>query len=301
MGVVQGTRASRLTLPIITLIGMTSRAAAAAAAAAGGLTSWRVADTSAAEFGQAVPADVVSNAGTGVTRGAVGLARCGTPERWLFVELVPDAELGAWERDKHCGAGRDRRLGGARDPALGATLVPLGESLAQLGPLDLAKLPEWPHHGPRAVVELLRGVHSLGLTMLTYHAHWARTSGVHEDSAVSWEHKMLCQQLGLAVGFDCLDPTNCASLELAARRVIMIERAVRVNPKAPNFQGLTKMVEHSMDEGGGIATRDFTAHMAAQAESEARVLKQIRLLREELEAKRKEKGSKKGGPGQGAD
>jgi hypothetical protein len=98
-----------------------------------------------------------------------------------------------------------------------------------------------------------------------------------------------------------LDPTNCASLELAARRVIMIERAVRVNPKAPNFSGLSKMVEHSMDEGGGIATRDFTAHMAAQAESEARVLKQNRLLREELEAKRKEKGAKKGGSGQGAD
>jgi hypothetical protein len=41
-------------------------------APAGTGTSWRVADTSAAEFGQAVPADVVAH---GVTRGAVGLAR----------------------------------------------------------------------------------------------------------------------------------------------------------------------------------------------------------------------------------
>jgi hypothetical protein len=45
------------------------------------------------------------------------------------------------------------------------------------------------------------------------------------------------------------------------------------------------MVEHALDEGGGVATREFTAHMAQQAESEARILKQNRLLREELEAK----------------
>ncbi len=40
--------------------------------------SWRVTDTSAPEFGQAVPADVVQN---GVVRGAVGLARWGPDER----------------------------------------------------------------------------------------------------------------------------------------------------------------------------------------------------------------------------
>jgi hypothetical protein len=129
-------------------------------------------------------------------------------------------------------------------------LVPLGESLAQMRPVDPTQLPEWPHHGPRAVIELLRGVHALGLTMLTYHAHWARTSSVHE---------------------------------------------------APNFPGLSKMVEQSMDEGGGIATRDLTGHMAARAESEALVLKLNRLLQGELEAKRVEKGLKKGGSGQGAD
>jgi hypothetical protein len=259
---------------------------------------WRVADTAAEEFGQAVPADVVTNSATGVTRGAIGLARWGVPERWLFVEMVPDLEVGAWERDKQCGAGRDRRLNGARDPVLGSTLVPLGESLSNVRPVDLQRVPDWPHHGPRASLELLRGVHSLGLTLLTYHGHWAKSSGVNADSAVAWEHRMLCQQLALAVGFDCLDPTNCASLELASRRIIMIERAARVNPKAPSFQGLSKMVEHAMDEGGGVATREFTAHMAQQAESEARILKQNRLLREELDAKKKQ-GSEKTPKGAG--
>ena len=67
----------------------------------------------------------------------------------------------------------------------------------------------------------------------------------------------------------------------------MIERAVRVNPRAPSFVGLHKMIEHALDESGGVAAREFTAHMATLAEAEARVLKQNRLLREELEARRK--------------
>ncbi len=106
---------------------------------------------------------------------------------------------------------------------------------------------------------------------------------------------MLCSTLALAVSYDRLDATNNASLELAARRIIMIERAVRVNSKSPSFVGLHKMIEHSLDEGGGIATREFTAHMATLAEAEARILKQNRLLREELDHKKKTEDGKGSG------
>ena len=51
-------------------------------------------------------------------------------------------------------------------------------------------------------------------------------------------------------------------------------------------------------QGGGLATREFTTYMAGISEADARVLKQNRLLREELEAKAK-KGKK--GEGKGAD
>eukprot|EP00959_Pyramimonas_sp_CCMP1952_P203091 4247168-Pyramimonas_sp.AAC.1 len=77
---------------------------------------------------------------------------------------------------------------------------------------------------------------------------------------------MLLQILGLAVGCDGLDPTNCGSLELAARRIVMIERAVKVNPKSPCFDGLHKMIEHNQDEKGGVATQQFTTYFAQQAE-----------------------------------
>ena len=61
----------------------------AAAAGGGPAACWRVVDTSAIEFGSEFDADLVSGAATGVIRGAVGLARCGSPVRWLFVEFVP--------------------------------------------------------------------------------------------------------------------------------------------------------------------------------------------------------------------
>ena len=115
---------------------------------------------------------------------------------------------------------------------------------------------------------------------------------------------MICQALALGLGYDTLDGSNCACLELMARRALMIERAVKVNPKAPNFQGLQKMIEHSLDEGGGIATREFTKYMAEQAEAEGKVLKQQRLLREELASNHKKdkdgKGDGKGSPGGGS-
>eukprot|EP00974_Lingulodinium_polyedra_P130258 11213175-Lingulodinium_polyedra.AAC.1 len=109
---------------------------------------------------------------------------------------------------------------------------------------------------------------------------------------------MLLQVLALSLCHDRLDGSNLAGLELAARRVIMIERAVKVNPKAPSFVGLHRMVQHSLDEGGVVATREFTDHIAKLAESEARILKQSRLLREELEAKSKnDRSGKHGKPG----
>ena len=46
--------------------------------------------------------------------------------------------------------------------------------------------------------------------------------------------------------------------------------------------GLHKMIEHALDESGGVSTKDFTAHFASVAEADARVLKQNRLFRQEL-------------------
>lgn len=43
------------------------------------MASWRIADTSSAEFGSEVASNVVLDPATGVIRGAIGMAQCGSP------------------------------------------------------------------------------------------------------------------------------------------------------------------------------------------------------------------------------
>lgn len=149
------TQAARLAL---VLGGGGSEAAPGAVSA-----TWRIADTSSAEFGSEVPSDVVLDLATGVVRGAIGMAQCGSPPRWSFVELVPIAEFAQWEADKHSGAGRDPRLAG-EPPSFPGSSVPLAEALKSFRPRDLAGVAGWPHQGLRASVELLQGIQTLGLT-----------------------------------------------------------------------------------------------------------------------------------------
>ena len=76
--------------------------------------------------------------------------------------------------DKHCGAGRDSRIASAPATDSAAGMHQLGPAMASFRPVDLTKVPAWPHSGLRAVVELLKGIHGLGLTASRYHANWGR-------------------------------------------------------------------------------------------------------------------------------
>ena len=97
-----------------------------------------------------------------------------------------------------------------------------------------------------------------GLTFFTYHDFSVRSAGAVADAATSHEHRSLCQILGLAMIYDRLDAANCGTLELAARRLIMIERAVRVNPRAPSFEGLAAVVQQDVQawEAGAPAPKE---------------------------------------------
>lgn len=235
---------------------------------------------SAPRLGSEIPADTMNDANTWVIRGSLGLALLGDSPRWTFAERVAVGEALLWEDEKRRGGGRDPRLGAPAPPDSAHGVVALGEAMAAFRPRDLSAVSHWPHDWPRVCAELLRGIRSLGLTLFTCHENWARQSGCHPESAIVGAHKVLCGVIGLAVGYDRLDVSNVSAIELVARRLIMVERAVRANPKAPNFTGLHRM--NSMEEGGGVATKEFTAHMAEHAAAEARILRQTRLLREEI-------------------
>eukprot|EP00971_Amphidinium_carterae_P329620 6462205-Amphidinium_carterae.1 len=99
--------------------------------------SWRIADTAAAEFGTEVASEVMSNPAAAIVRGAVGIALCGVPVRWLAVERVMPGDLQAWIADKHCGAGRDSRLCGPVARGQLTTTVSLQEVLQSVRPQNL--------------------------------------------------------------------------------------------------------------------------------------------------------------------
>ena len=94
---------------------------------------------------------------------------------------------------------------------------------------------------------------------------------------------------------DRIDALNVSGVEFAARRLLMIQRAVRRNPRAPDFEGLECFTTNAIDSAGGVATLEFEKFMADIQKAEAQVLKQQRMARVETEAAEKRKRDGKGG------
>lgn len=204
---------------------------------------WLASDTGSELFGTQVPGDMMAKPAFGVVRGSVGLARISTAAGATLsvaVERVPDTEFEAWESTKLSGPGRDKRIASDRRDGSGRRFVILNDALSSFRPRDLDKIADWPHRGPRAVVEVLQGIRGAGREVGTFHELWTATSGAHPESHMAWEHKVLLRILQHMVGYDQLDVTNLSSAELLARRVVMLKRAVKANPAAPSFLGLNR-------------------------------------------------------------
>ena len=81
----------------------------------------------------------------------------------------------------------------------------------------------------------------------------------------------------------------------------MIQRAVKRNPRVPDFDGLECFMSNTLDVQGGLVTLEFEKHMAEIQKAEAQVMKQQRMARDEAHANDKHKGGKAGkGGGRGS-
>ena len=232
------------------IVGLIARVAVAAPAA-----RWRIVDGPQPSRGCDTPVRLV-----GSQRRATALAVC---------KHVPNAELGVWEADKHAGAGRDRRLG-APELVVASSVMNLGDALASFRPREHKDMTGWSHEGPRASLEVLHSIR--GLEGHTYHLPQSVAATIQGPLRSC---SVLRTQIPVKpwVQHDRLDVTNVASLELVIQRLVMVERAVKLNPKA------LRMIDHALSEGRGVTTKDLTAHIA---ENEARILKQNQLLGEEV-------------------
>ena len=155
---------------------------------------WRVSDPGRADFAEPVPEDLMSNPNTGIFRDSVGLARVTLSDgqsQWITVERVLEKDPDTWEADRRSGEGRDRRIGGDRRDMAGRRHTNLADALNTYRPMDLTKVMDWLHAGPRAILEILSGIRGAGRELATYRDLWMSANGFHPDHNIAWERKTL--------------------------------------------------------------------------------------------------------------
>ena len=76
-------------------------------------------------------------------------------------------------------------------------------------------------------------------------------------------------------------------------------RAIRTNPKAPDYSALGAYMRHADESFGLVATPTFDKYVTETQRTQAQFWKQDRLYKEETVAASKKKSKKKKGEGKG--
>eukprot|EP00971_Amphidinium_carterae_P218979 4346677-Amphidinium_carterae.1 len=119
--------------------------------------------------------------------------------------------------------------------------------------------------------------------MFTYHGFWSRQSGIHVDLAIAWEHKMLMHSDGVA---DRVRQTR--PRKRGRDRAHGKDGYDRARSEAESES--TKIQWAAEDHRGqseGRWTSSNPGVLKAHRLAEAQILKQSRLLREEMDAKQR--------------
>ena len=248
----------------------------------GGGAVWVYADPAIEEFSTDVPLALVSDPNFSFIRGSVGLTRLadrGAEQHWTNMERVRPADKPMWLSEKREGAGRDRRL--ARLPASDGTTVLFRTAVAAM---DSSQQPaSTTFEGPSAIREVLDSVTKSGLEPTGFQTQFVTSSGVPIGSSAARESAFLLHMFWLLATVDRLDLFASAGAEHAARRLLQLQRAVRRNPRAPDYEGLQVYMAHSMEANGTVRSTQFDKFVSTVMEADAKILKQQRLAKEEAE------------------
>ena len=275
-------------------------------------SQWILSDTAVEGFGTEVAPEVVGSSDRIIIKGAVALVRITDPETdslyWTTAQRVRTKDLQDWLDEKRSGVGRDQRLSSisrssGSGTVTGCVLVTLKDAAAALPPRKTATSStsgtsarqtsgNGIFQGPSALTEVLQTILASGLEPAAYRQHWRTTSGITPNSGLAIEFGLLVEILWLSTCHDLLNPFELSSLELVARRLLMIERAVKRNSRNPDFEGLDPYLGHTLDPSGGTQSSPFAEHIAQIQKTEAIVMKQNRLLAEEVTSSNKKKGDK---------
>ena len=180
--------------------------------------------------------------------------------------------------EKRVVLGRDARLSTTTRDARQRRYTDLASAITDLKEIAIDG---WVFRGPRAIVEALDAIRASGQGMLGYQEFWINSSGVTPDHSVVHHRRDVLGIIFRSLQVDQLNIYSCTCMELAARQLLRAQKAVKRNPKNPDFRGLSMMTMHRLDNTGGVVTGDYARWLSEEQKSEAFTLKQQRLHREE--------------------
>jgi len=267
----------------------------AAGVAGAGIDGWFHSDTGTDVFGKEVNAAVLTNPAHLKAEGNVALVYLDLSDslgpRWTTAERVLRSDLADWLAAKRSGAGRDPRLL-LRDKKPDGRAVLLRDVARNM---DTTASPSTQiFAGPSALAEIIRSVESSGLEFIGWGAQYVSTSGIGAQSGLAREFSQHVYTLHYMHCIDGLDGGHLASAEHVARRMLQIQKAVKRNPKSPDFDSLEAYTRHMVDSTGSAFTPVFDKHVAEIQRASAVTLKQDRLNREEAEHEKERQKGKKG-------
>ena len=266
------------------------------AVSSGGLVKlWRVADPGHERFDEVIAPELVIPGDRAVIRGDHALWSPSEDE-WIGLQRIADKDHAAWLEGKRSGPGRDRRIIPVQRDSLEKRRVLLRDALVHYREAPFA---DWPFRGTRATRELLDSVAAGGYELGSFHAAWVQRCGASQSAAVVHEHRIGFDYLQLFMSYDQCDLTNLAGIEALSRRLLIIEKAIRRNPKAPDFSGSEMFTASTFDESGGVVVSGFDKYMAQEQQAQAVILKQNCLWAEERDTEKKKQHGRGGGGGSG--
>ena len=278
----------------------------AVAPAASGV--WRVADMSSDKSGKVMENDLLRGDYVAVRRDSVVCTAMDedAEEAWARLPLVKDEEvcvriqlvkeekLDSWKELKFLGPPRDRRLA----PGASATgMLASADPHSSVETSRAATGPPKEFRGGSVTDEPLAGAAASGSEPCTYDTLWVSGAGLSRSSTQAHVHRILFTLLYLLQSFDLPDMPQSRVVDFTCRWILMIQAAVRRDPESPNLGGAESYPSQTIDVQGGVVSCEFTRFVADEQRVEARVKKQQRLLREEVEAENQRKDEHGGAGG----
>ena len=263
-------------------------------AAAGG-ASWRYADPAHERFSQEIEHARTTVAANVRLEDAAGLVRDILPQgghRWTFAEYALSADLEKLQQEKREGAGRDPRLSPLPSTSFGLRpLYRVADERMDKGVKPCKDIFE----GPSGCTELSSTIATSGLEPQAFAENFITPSGVAPRSGVAAEMKSIIYALFL---MECVDQFNLprsSAAEHLSRRALQLMKAIKKNAKSPDFEGLDAYTVHMDSPGGGAHTPLMDKHVMEAQKTQAFIMKQHRLMKEEEDNYRKSKDKGRAG------